>query len=248
MKSMVLKRLRFMVMAASVSLLAACGGGSEEAVTPANAAASLQSLARSDARPVPPMAAITPEAAAAKIFAFAEQYLGHLFNGGTPTIQAGPFAFRYYAPTGLYLGVVTVPGSPFLLNGVYVLGGEFGMDLNNPYYAGQASLFVDTSDPPPTGSGNKNLRVDVSAANISIPSFYLTNVPVPNGQQDFCADVSEDQTFTSIAEMGQGTLTIKSCTFNGTVGTIAANLRMVTQTPIGPFEVNFDYNITYTYY
>lgn len=245
MSAVFLKHLKTFAVAASVALLAACGGGGEDvAVTPAQAAKSMQQLARPDARPLPPMNAITPQAAAAKIFAFAELHLGALFNGGTPTMQAGPFAFRYYASTGLYLGVVTVPNMGYELNGVYVLGGSFGM--TNPYYAGQASLFVDTSDTPPPVSGNKNLLVQVSIMGISSPVINVGLMPVPPSQADFCNGLAADTTFSQITAQGGGTMTINSCSFNGTVGTIAATMSISITNPF-PFTQTVSYTITYTY-
>lgn len=133
--------------------LTACGGGDTEtqatpvivSVAPATNAVSgatgnasvLSGLRR---RALALQAAGVPVAEAARqLMDFAEQQFPQYFPASAITAQAAPFDYRHYPSTGVYLGVVTTPGSAYVEQGVYVLGGTFG---DSPLYVGQLTDFV----------------------------------------------------------------------------------------------------------
>jgi hypothetical protein len=134
--------LRRVVLAASVLLLAACGGGA--GVTPPSAATGTSPTAvvavlRAQ---VTAAAAVAPQQAADQLMDFAESHFPQYFPDHEADSSAGPFAYRYYAGTQTYLGVVVVDGSAYQTLGVYVMGGAFG---NGPYYVGPLTAFVTPS-------------------------------------------------------------------------------------------------------
>jgi len=102
-------------------LLCGCGGGagsgSAEGDTPAESAAR---PANSQVQPE------TAEARADQFFAHAESTYPALLSGTAAPGQSGPFRYRYYASSGVYVGVVTRPDPTYHYEGVYVMGGPFG--------------------------------------------------------------------------------------------------------------------------
>lgn len=133
-----------------ISLLAACGGGDHEtpqtlSADPVQAAASVladgaaarrRALAATAAAAVP--TAWDPEALAEQLMGYAETRFPTYFPTHMATAAYAPFAYRHYAATGVYLGVVLDDGA-YTKAGVYVLGGEFG---GQPRYVGQVTDFV----------------------------------------------------------------------------------------------------------
>ena len=81
---------------------------------------------------------VSPISAAQQLFAFAEDRYAALFNGSAVPGSTGPFAYRFYPATGLYLGVVVHSDSQYPLHGVYVLNTADGSVL----YAGQLTDFI----------------------------------------------------------------------------------------------------------
>ncbi|WP_284614862.1 hypothetical protein [Aquabacterium humicola] len=139
---------------AAAALLAACGGGDDSAagtpmLTPAASADGLR-RALSAVR----VEAVTPEQAAEQLLNYAQvsPYASY-FPGNPQTQTFGPFRFRYYPATGIYLGVVVTAGQGYTMNGVYVMGGAFG---NDPVFQGLLTDFITPTDPnpPPTGANN----------------------------------------------------------------------------------------------
>ena len=61
------------------------------------------------------------------------------FPGHPATHTAGPFVYRYYPGTDLYLGVVVQSDSAYVLHGIYLLGGAWG---NNLQYLGRVSDYI----------------------------------------------------------------------------------------------------------
>ncbi|WP_395704217.1 hypothetical protein [Aquabacterium sp.] len=147
---------------AAAVLLAACGGGTEPvaeapaASRPATLAAApsaapsaavrqlrhaLATHARSAA------AAPSREQAAEQLFAYAQSSVFAGYFPGNPATQSlPPFRYRYYAATGVYLGVVVSADPGYALDGVYVMGGPFG---DSPVYVGPLSQFITPVDPGP---------------------------------------------------------------------------------------------------
>ncbi|WP_325420506.1 hypothetical protein [Aquabacterium sp.] len=111
-------------------LMAACGGGADEAADrAATADASAQTAPRARAMAVSSAASIAPEEAARQLMDFAQQQFPAYFPGQAATASLDPFVYRYYPATGTYLGVVVKAGSGHALGSVYVLGGAFGSEL-----------------------------------------------------------------------------------------------------------------------
>lgn len=128
------------------ALLAACGGGeSPDAAAPSvmvasvpdGAATALTGLRR---RALALQAAAVPAAvAASQLMDYAEAQFPTFFPGPVATVQATPFVYRHYPATGAYLVVVTAAGTPYVEQGVYLLGGAFG---EAPVFVGRVSDFI----------------------------------------------------------------------------------------------------------
>ncbi|MBI5256769.1 MAG: hypothetical protein HY855_09730 [Burkholderiales bacterium] len=94
------------------------------------------------ARPVAmaaPAATVEPAEAARQLMDFAEARFPGYFPPGAATQSAGDIHYRAYADTGMALGVVVGSGTPYVANGVYVVGGEYGA---TPLYVGKLSEFI----------------------------------------------------------------------------------------------------------
>jgi hypothetical protein len=217
----------------AAALLAACGGGSPEP----------EAFSPQVMKAAAPQAAttVTLAAAAELLLNTGESAYHSLFPVHKTTQTSGPFVYRYYPETGMYLGVVILPGSAYTLNGVYVVGPGFGT-LANPTYVGPLTNFVNVTIDTGLSTG-RTLTVSVTAAGFTSPPVTLTNVPLPNTQADFCSGLAADTTFTQIAAGAGGSMTINSCSFNGTTGHITATMTIV----YGTFQQTLSYTITYTY-
>jgi hypothetical protein len=230
-------------------LLASCGGGDEPMLSTAKIGAAAP---RAAAAPT----TVTPQQAAELLMDAAQIAYPGYFPGNSVSIPFGPFMVRYYADTGTYLGVVVIDGTGFTMNGIYTVGGVFGGSVSSPVPHGVVNdylpnLTISTGGDDGGGGDNTGHTLTVT---VSIPSlgttvgpYVLQNVPAPNTQQSFCDGLAADTTFSQIAAQGQGTLTINSCSYNGSVGNIAATLDITVQTPVGPFTQHIGYTITYTY-
>ncbi|HEY0919225.1 hypothetical protein [Devosia sp.] len=143
---------------AVAAALGACGGGSDtmEAATPAVTASALRSQAQALRN-----AGVTPEEAARQLMDAAEsapQYAGY-FPSHQPTQSAGPFHYRHYPETGVYLGVVVVAGTSYEVGAIYVIGGPFGGSIDAPVPQGLVTNYITPvaptpTTPPPAGAGN----------------------------------------------------------------------------------------------
>jgi hypothetical protein len=113
--------------------VAGCGGGAQEseATTPAALRIAPQATAATST--------VTPQEAARQLMDLGEASYPQFFPGHKTTSAASPFVYRYYPETGIYLGVVVSAGSPYELNGVYVMGGAFG---SSPQFVGPLSAFI----------------------------------------------------------------------------------------------------------
>lgn len=125
-------------------VVTACGGG--DAVAPVNrpAESRLHALEGS----APNAADVGTEALLD--WAEASSFGPSFFWSHAATQTAGPFRFRHYPRTGVYLGVVTGSDPAWRTDGVYVMGGPFG---DAPLYVGQrADFFTPPPDPAPGGA------------------------------------------------------------------------------------------------
>jgi hypothetical protein len=130
-----MKQIDFKVISGALALvlaglLAGCGGGDEGGA----------------ARPaVRATVSVTPQEGARQLMDFGENVYPQYFPGHETTQSTfPPFAFRYYAATGVYLGVVVTSGTQYPLGGVYVMGGPFG---SAPKQVGQQNAFITLADP-----------------------------------------------------------------------------------------------------
>ncbi|HSW08300.1 MAG TPA: hypothetical protein VLK61_27295 [Aquabacterium sp.] len=131
--------------------LSACGGGSETmaadaastlaagAGTGASTGPRAKALSAALAAPAAATAAVDATEAARQLMDFAEVTFPGYFPPHPATLSAEPFSFRYYPDTGAYLGVVTAAGTPYVHNGIYVMGGPFGAA---PVLVGQVTDFI----------------------------------------------------------------------------------------------------------
>ena len=227
MQSAFLKFAKLLAAVAVSAILTACGGGEETALSPQKVAAAM------------PKASALPgsvtSAAAAELLLDAGEI-------AYPSLFVGPFKFRYYANTNMYLGVAVTDGQGYTLNGIYVVGAGFGT-LASPSYQGVVTSYLNiVIDNNPGGGGTGHtLTVTVNVMGV-ISTITLDNVPAPTSEGTFCSELTSGTTWTQIAQGGGGTLTINSCSFNGTTGNISA-----TMTITSPFTITVPYTITYTY-
>jgi uncharacterized delta-60 repeat protein len=136
------------------ALLVACGGGDAPGASTsatATAAAAPVAAASADAGAAAALnglrrrtlalqaAAVPPAVAASQLMDFAEAQFPTFFPGPVATVQAAPFVYRHYPATGAYLVVVTAAGTPYVEQGVYLLGGAFG---DAPVFVGRVSDFI----------------------------------------------------------------------------------------------------------
>ena len=117
-----------------VLVVAGCGGGAEP---PSAAAASMLGALRAHAASAPARSALD---AAEELMDFAERAHPEFFPGHRATGFSSPFSYRFYPLTGVYLGVA-IENSAYAVNGVYVMGGDFGPD---PVFVGLVSTFDAT--------------------------------------------------------------------------------------------------------
>jgi hypothetical protein len=213
----------------AAALVAGCGGGSQEpeAFTPQALAATVAQAAATT---------VTSAAAAELLLNTGESQFGSLFPGHKTTLTSGPFAYRYYPETGMYLGVVITANAVYTLNYVYLVGPGFGT-LANPSKIGPVTQFVNVT----IGSGvtYKNLSVTVSVYGKST-TVVVGSVPVPTTQVDFCGSLSTDTTINQLlASYGATfTLTSASCSFNGTTASFSGTITMVGVGTV-PFTVTY---------
>ena len=133
--------LKWTLTLVAAATLAACGGGNtvEVGVDMAVTAPPPASAPREAALAVSTGGTVSPEEAARQLMDFGQAQFPAFFPGQAPTTSLAPFVYRYFAPTGTYLGVVVQAGTSYPLGGVYVMGGSFG---DAPAYVGQLTDFI----------------------------------------------------------------------------------------------------------
>lgn len=124
----------------AAAALGACGGGD---APPPGTASPAAALVRERAQ------AVTPEDAARQLLDFAEGSAFKIYFPSHPETQTfGPFRFRYYPATGVYLGVVVAADATYgPVGAVYVMGGPFGAAPT------KVGLLTDFITPVDTGGG-----------------------------------------------------------------------------------------------
>lgn len=94
--------------------------------------------------------------------------------------------------------------------------------------------------------GAYNLTLSVNVNGIAGANVSIGQVPKPANQTEFCADMTDSSSETSLSNAlggAVGTFTINSCSFNGNVGTVNATLTASVQ----GFNITTPYTVTYTY-
>lgn len=170
-----------LALAAALATLSACGGGDGPAV-PAAATTEAAVAATLDGSRTPaldplrrrvlaaPASTVPAAEAARQLMDVAEAGLPQYFPGPASTVHAGPFEYRFYPATGVYLVVVIAGGTPFVEQGVYVLGGAFG---EAPLLAGLITDFITPVNLPITMSLGSD-RAVVQQGGISATAITLT--------------------------------------------------------------------------
>jgi hypothetical protein len=90
-------------------------------------------------------------------------------------------------------------------------------------------------------SGNYRLDVTVSANGIPTPAIVINNVPKPDSESAFCSAKEILDTQNQLKANG-GTLTVNSCSFSGTKGSISLTLTLTT-----PIAMTLPYTVSYAY-
>lgn len=228
----------FFLALAAASLIAGCGGGDE------TASLSPQKFAAAQRADVHAAATVTPAQAANQLLDYAQSVYPGLFPAGAVTQSFGPFAFRYYQSTNMYLGVAIVADPAYVQNGIYVVGQGFGT-LANPAagYQGTLSTFLPNLVIDTGLNTGHTLTISGTAGGFAFQPVIIQNVPAPNTEVAFCTGLASDSTFSQITAAGGGTVTITHCSFNGLSGTISALVNITYGTTV----IHTDFSITYTY-
>jgi hypothetical protein len=152
----------WLLVAALTALAAGCGGG-QESQSPAAAPESTVAALRAQAQALA-AAGVTPQQAAGQLMDFGEAHFPQFFPGHKITVFLGPFAYRFYGETGIYLGVVVAPdGIQYQLEDVYVMGGPFG---GAPKFVAPLSAIM-TPVGPPSCDNTPNAVITFSPCSLS---------------------------------------------------------------------------------
>ena len=93
------------------------------------------------------------------------------------------------------------------------------------------------------GAGGVTLRITAGGAGLA--DVNIPGVTAPASQAEFCADINDTNSATSLANaLGSiGAITITSCSFAGGVGTVNANVAVTIPVAISvPYVVTFTFN------
>lgn len=129
--------------------LAACNGDDRRVASPAADTAPTRARALTDAPETPTEAQAAAQAETFLDWAEASVFGPTYFWPHAATHTLGPFRYRYYAGSGVYLGVVTRIDPDYPLNAVFVLGGALG---NQGIHLGRQTDILPPLPDPPTNS------------------------------------------------------------------------------------------------
>lgn len=166
---------RFLSALFIVLMVAGCGGGAEPS---AAATSAVLGALRDHAASAP---ASSPLEAADELMDFAERAHPEFFPGHRATGFSSPFSYRFYPQTGVYLGVA-IENSAYAVNGVYVMGGDFGSE---PVFVGLVSSFDATKG---VFIGNS---ITFSPANPSVGWDHASGMAASSAQTDYAHIVGE---------------------------------------------------------
>lgn len=111
--------------------------------------------------------AVSPAEAARQTLDLAEKLYPGSFPPGPQNLFFGPYAYRYYASTGLYLGVVVTPEPGKAEGDIFLLGGSYG---NTPFYVGPNTRYLT----PAPQTLTVDLPVNALVADIPRRVFYAS--------------------------------------------------------------------------
>jgi hypothetical protein len=219
---------KFVLMLAA-ALIAGCGGGSPEpeAFSPQVMKAAAPQVATS----------VTSAAAAELLMDTAETAYHSLFPAHKTTQTSGPFAYRYYPETGMYLGVVVTGNAGYVLDGVYLVGGGYGT-LASPFYVGPLTNYVNVTIDP--GITYKTLSIAVNVAGYGSYSTQVGSVPVPVTQVDFCGRLTTDPNLQAVLKTYGASFSLTGCSFTGTSGSFSGTVTV-------PQYGSVAFSVTYSY-
>lgn len=112
---------------------------------------------------------------------------------------------------------------------------------------GFGTIVIDITPPDDGGStgggtgggGTSTLTVTVSAAGVTGPATVVNNVTAPSSQAEFCGATEYQSYFATTG----GTLTINSCSFSGSTGTINATVNITSPYSMSiPYIANYEWN------
>jgi len=161
------------------AMTAGCGGGDSSADATATQAPP-QAVRRADA--------ISTQSAADALMNMAEVRYYSYFQGHPTTQASGPFSYRYYPATGVYLGVVTSASAGYTAGDVFVRGGSFG---SAPIRIGASTAFLNLVD--------------------------TSTISFDNGCHDLAGSYTQGSTYT-VTRSYSGSLESGTRTFTRTVG------------------------------
>ncbi len=156
------------------------------------------------------LVAISPVSAqqsqsAETLFGLAETNFQQFFPNPQTTMIITPWTYRFYPSTGIYLGV-NDDGN------VYVLGGQFGSDINNPTLVGTLKGLI--AQLTPSGGGDNTAACEVSdipeGMNVSQNgnTVNITTdgcIMLPEDQNNFC-ETPMQSTATGISILSSNTV------------------------------------------
>lgn len=128
-----------------------------------------------------------------------------------------PYAAYQFADGGLTYEVVFNSGALYEIN------------VSGTGFLGQFAVPVSTA--------TRFLTIQVTAGGAPGPAIDVGDVPPPADEADFCSSIDNDPNFTSLGS--GGTLTVNSCTYSNSLGTINATL--------STGGLSIPYVVTYTY-
>lgn len=138
------------------------------------------------------------------------------------------------------LGTATISGNTITLNVMHLMGSSLAMLSGTITSAG---ITVGGGTGGGGGAAAGSLTIQVAVSGFASPNLTITNVPAPSSQTEFCSDMTDTNSVTSLSNaLGVvGTFTINSCSFNGSVGNVSATLAVAGVGSI-PYTVVYTYN------
>jgi hypothetical protein len=145
------------------------------------------------------------------------------------TVVQAPFAAYAFADGGVQYEVV-LEGSR--VHEINVLSGST--------FVGQLA-----GDAGGGSGGAGSLTVQVNASGVAAPEITIDDVPAPATEAEFCSDMTDPNSDTSLANVVQGVVgsfRIDSCSFRGNQGVVNATVSITS-----PVAASIPYVVTYTF-